>query len=57
MLVGLGPRPDATPYLEVAVSLPLPTASNHYSEWDALNMRRHVMLYETQSVGSEAVSI
>lgn len=46
MRVGLGPRPDATPYLDGEVSPPLPTASNHYSEWDALNMRRHVMLYD-----------
>lgn len=44
--MGLGPRPDATPYLDGEVSPPLPTASNHYSEWDALNMRRHVMLYD-----------
>lgn len=44
MLLGHGPRPDATPYLAGEVSPPLPTASNHYSERDTLNMRRRVTL-------------
>lgn len=43
---GSAPAQDATPYLDGEVSPPLPIASNHYSEWDALNMRRHVMLYD-----------
>lgn len=61
MLLGHGPRPDATPYLAGEVSPPLPTASNHYSERDTLNMRRCVTLcdpgrqylYKVQRVGGE----
>lgn len=57
MLLGHGPRPDATPYLAREVSPPLPTASNHYSEWDTLNMRRRVTLCDPGPVRREGGSI
>lgn len=64
MLLGHGPRPDATPYFAGEVSPPLPTASNHYSERDTLNMRRcgtlcdpgRQYLYKVQRVGGEGLT-
>lgn len=57
MRMGHSPRPDATPYLDREMSPPLPTASNHYSAWDPLNMRRHVTLFDPGPVPREGGSI
>ena len=47
----------ATPHTSPPESSPLPTASNHYPAWSALNMQRRVMSCGSGSIRREQSSI
>lgn len=60
---GHGPRLSrsaaaaATPHSNPSENAPLPTASNHYSAWSALNMQRRVTSCESVSIRREGANI
>uniref|UniRef100_A0A480TS08 Cytochrome P450 26C1 n=1 Tax=Sus scrofa TaxID=9823 RepID=A0A480TS08_PIG len=47
----------ATPHSYPLESAPLPTASNHYSAWSALNMQKRVTSCESRSIRREGAKI